>query len=185
MEIEILDSSGTVINTIIADADFADAFYPNSWREKAKPEPEPEPIPQPITLDEAKAAKVVEIKAEAERRITALDWRLQRAQERERLAGATDLESRVSLAMVNTHPSESVASRRAGLDKLKALLPELGLDAQAFLRSWIALGEELLVRDSRRDDQSQEVKRLRQQIEQLSAIDEQLNQRKLNGGGQP
>lgn len=88
MEIEILDSSGVVINTIIADADFADEFYPNSWREKAKPEPEPEPIPQPITLDEAKAAKVVEIKAEAERRITALDWRLQRAQERERLGEA-------------------------------------------------------------------------------------------------
>ena len=86
MEIEILDSSGTVINTIIADADFADEFYPNSWRGKATPEPEPEPIPQPITLDEAKAAKVVEIKAEAERRITALDWRLQRAQEREQLS---------------------------------------------------------------------------------------------------
>ncbi|WP_235630017.1 hypothetical protein [Aeromonas veronii] len=92
MEIEILDSSGTVINTIIADADFADKFYPNSWREKAKPEPEPEPIPQPITLDEAKAAKVVEIKAEAERRITALDWRLQRAQERE-LLGETGFET--------------------------------------------------------------------------------------------
>ena len=88
MEIEILDSSGAVINTIIADADFANEFYPNSWREKAKPEPEPEPIPQPITLDEAKAAKVVEIKAEAERRITALDWRLQRAQEREQLGEA-------------------------------------------------------------------------------------------------
>ena len=86
MEIEILDSSGAVINTIIADADFADEFYPNSWREKAQPEPEP--IPQPITLDEAKVAKVVEIKAEAERRITALDWRLQRAQERERLGEA-------------------------------------------------------------------------------------------------
>lgn len=86
MEIEILDSSGSVINTIIADADFADAFYPNSWREKAKPEPEP--IPQPITLDEAKAAKIVEIKAEAERRITALDWRLQRAHEREQLGEA-------------------------------------------------------------------------------------------------
>lgn len=84
MEIEILDGSGAVINTIIADADFADEFYPNSWREKAKPEP----IPQPITLDEAKAAKVVEIKAEAERRITALDWRLQRAQEREQLGEA-------------------------------------------------------------------------------------------------
>ena len=92
MEIEILDGSGAVINTIIADADFADEFYPNSWREKAKPEPEPEPIPQPITLDEAKAAKVVEIKAEAERRITALDWRLQRAQEREQL-GETGVET--------------------------------------------------------------------------------------------
>lgn len=43
-------------------------------------------VPQPITLDEAKVAKVVEIKAEAERRITALDWRLQRAQEREQLS---------------------------------------------------------------------------------------------------
>ncbi|MGN5100189.1 hypothetical protein [Aeromonas veronii] len=92
MEIEILDGSGAVINTIIADADFADEFYPNCWREKAKPEPEPEPIPQPITLDEAKAAKVVEIKASAERRITALDWRLQRAQERERL-GETGVET--------------------------------------------------------------------------------------------
>ena len=92
MEIEILDSSGTVINTIIADASFADEFYPNCWREKAKPEPEPEPIPQPITLDEAKAAKVAEIKAEAERRITALNWRLQRAQEREQL-GETGVET--------------------------------------------------------------------------------------------
>ena len=88
MEIEILDSSGAVINTIIADADFADEFYPNCWREKAVPEPEPEPIPQPITLDEAKATKIVEIKTEAERRITALDWRLQRAQEREQLGEA-------------------------------------------------------------------------------------------------
>ena len=44
------------------------------------------PSPEQPTLDEAKAAKVVEIKAEAERRITALDWRLQRAQEREQLS---------------------------------------------------------------------------------------------------
>ena len=139
---------------------------------------------------EAIARRMEFANKEMQVRLQYSDWLLashpqQRMQERQRLAGATDLESRVSLAMVNTHPSESVASRRAGLDQLKALLPELGLDAQAFLRSWIALGEELLVRDSRRDDQSQEVKRLRQQIEQLSAIDEQLNQRKLNGGGQP
>ena len=46
------------------------------------------PSPEQLTLDEAKAAKVVEIKAEAERRITALDWRLQRAQEREQLGEA-------------------------------------------------------------------------------------------------
>ena len=39
-------------------------------------------------LDTAIAAKIAEIKAEAERRITALDWRLQRAQEREQLGKA-------------------------------------------------------------------------------------------------
>lgn len=88
MEIEILDGSGVVINTIIADADFANEFYQNSWRERVVPEPGPEPAPQLPTLDVAKAAKVVEIKAEAERRITALDWRLQRAQEREQLGEA-------------------------------------------------------------------------------------------------
>ena len=120
------------------------------------------------------------------------DWLLasqpqQREQERDRLQGQLDLESRVSLAMVNSHPAESVASRRGGLDALKALQPELGLDAQAFLRSWIALGEQLLERDGRRDDQSQEVQRLKRQIEQLSAIDEQLNRRKYQetGGTRP
>ncbi|MFQ2273923.1 hypothetical protein [Aeromonas hydrophila] len=40
------------------------------------------------TLEEIIAAKVLEIKAEAERRIMALDWRLQRAQEREQLGEA-------------------------------------------------------------------------------------------------
>ncbi|MGN5230664.1 hypothetical protein [Aeromonas veronii] len=113
------------------------------------------------------------------------DWLLashpsSRMQERQRLKGADDLESRVSLAMVDSHPAESVANRTAGLARLKQMLPELGLDAQAFLRSWIALGEQLLARDSRRDDQSQEIQRLRRQIEQLTAIDDQLNQRKLN-----
>ena len=111
MEIEILDSSGVVINIIIADADFANEFYPNSWREKAKPEPEP--IPQPITLDEAKAAKIVEIKAEAERRITALDWRLQRAQEREQL-GEAGLETVTDvLAMREQIRQASNAAERA------------------------------------------------------------------------
>lgn len=50
------------------------------------------PSSEQPTLDEAKAAKVVEIKAEAERRITALDWRLQRAQEREQI-GETGVET--------------------------------------------------------------------------------------------
>ncbi|MCF5912053.1 hypothetical protein [Aeromonas veronii] len=43
-------------------------------------------------LDSAKVSKTVEIKAEAERRIIALDWRLQRAQEREQL-GETGFET--------------------------------------------------------------------------------------------
>ena len=50
------------------------------------------PSPEQHTMDEAQAAKIVEIKAEAERRITALDWRLQRAQERE-LLGETGFET--------------------------------------------------------------------------------------------
>ena len=45
------------------------------------------PSPERPTMDEAQATKIAEIKSEAERRITALDWRLQRAQERERLGG--------------------------------------------------------------------------------------------------
>ena len=49
------------------------------------------PSPEQPTMDEAQATKIVEIKAEAERRITALDWRLQRAQEREQL-GETGVE---------------------------------------------------------------------------------------------
>ncbi|MDF2412342.1 hypothetical protein [Aeromonas sp. 1HA1] len=148
------------------------------------------PAREPVVSSDLALAKRMEFaNKEMQVRLQYSDWllashALQRVQERQRLKGATDIESRVSLAMVNTHPSESVANRRAGLDKLKSLLPELGLDAQAFLRSWIALGEELLARDSRRDDQSQEVQRLHRQIEQLSAIDEQLNQRKLNGNGE-
>ena len=50
------------------------------------------PSPEQPTMDEAQAAKIVEIKAEAARRITALDWRLQRAQEREQL-GETGVET--------------------------------------------------------------------------------------------
>ena len=47
------------------------------------------PVPP---LDVAIATKIAEIKSEDERRITALDWRLQRAQEREQL-GETGVET--------------------------------------------------------------------------------------------
>ena len=113
MEIEILDGSGAVINTIIADAEFADEFYPNSWREKAKPEP----IPQPINLDEAKAAKVVEIKAEAERRITALDWRLQRATEEE-LLGIVGSETKQAVLLARQAIREASTAAEADMMKL-------------------------------------------------------------------
>lgn len=117
MEIEILDSSWAVINTIIADADFANEFYPNSWREKAKPEPEPEPIPQPITLDEAKAAKVVEIKAEAGHRITALDWRIQRATEEE-LLGIEGTETKQAVLLERQAIREASTAAEADVMKL-------------------------------------------------------------------
>ena len=71
---------------------------------------------------EAIARRMEFANKEMQVRLQYSDWLLashpqQRMQERQRLAGATDLESRVSLAMVNTHPSESVASRRAGLHR--------------------------------------------------------------------
>ena len=44
-----------------------------------------QPVP---ALDVAIETRIAEIKSEAERRITALDWRLQRAQEREQLGEA-------------------------------------------------------------------------------------------------
>ncbi|GJA45509.1 hypothetical protein [Aeromonas caviae] len=50
------------------------------------------PISEEQALAELIALKVIEIKAEAERRITALDWRLLRAQEREQL-GETGFET--------------------------------------------------------------------------------------------
>ncbi|MFM4945029.1 hypothetical protein ACEUC3_17735 [Aeromonas bivalvium] len=147
------------------------------------------PRQEPASVTDAELTQRMEFaNKEMQVRLQYSDWLLasqpqQREQERERLHNQPDLESRVSLAMVNSHPAEPVASRRAGLDALKGLQPELGLDAQAFLRSWIALGEQLLARDSRRDDQSKEVQRLKRQIEQLSAIDEQLNRRKYQETG--
>ncbi len=52
-------------------------------------------VVEPIVAEDVPSAisiKVAEIKLEAERRITALDWRLQRAREREQL-GETGVET--------------------------------------------------------------------------------------------
>jgi hypothetical protein len=45
MRAEILDASGSVINTVLADPAFLDAAFPDRWREV--PEPPPEPIMTP------------------------------------------------------------------------------------------------------------------------------------------
>lgn len=86
MEFEILDDSGRVLNTIVANREFADAVYPGRWRKVAVTPPIQEDSTP--TIGDAIASKIAEIKLEAERRITALDWRLQRAQEREQLGEA-------------------------------------------------------------------------------------------------
>lgn len=85
MNVEILDNTGVVVNRIIADKAFCDAVHPGRWRERA----EPAALPN-LAIEQASAVSA--IKVEAERRITALDWRLQRAQERERL-GETGVET--------------------------------------------------------------------------------------------
>ena len=75
------------------------------------------PSPEQPTLDEAKAAKVVEIKAEAERRITALDWRLQRAQEREQL-GETGVETVADVLALREQIRQASNAAETALDSL-------------------------------------------------------------------
>ncbi|HDN9018209.1 TPA: hypothetical protein P2I16_000156 [Aeromonas salmonicida] len=55
-------------------------MHPGRWRAQS--------VELPPSIAEVVTIKLMEIKAEAERRITALDWRLQRAQEREQLGEA-------------------------------------------------------------------------------------------------
>lgn len=44
MRIEILDYDGNVVNTIVADEEFAQRYYPNRWRVVPEPVPlEPQP----------------------------------------------------------------------------------------------------------------------------------------------
>lgn len=84
MNIEVIDADGGVINRIVATPESAEELFPGRWREEIISIPEKQPEIA-VQLDEAIAGKISEIKAEAERRIIALDWHLQRAQERERL----------------------------------------------------------------------------------------------------
>ncbi|QFI53615.1 hypothetical protein [Aeromonas simiae] len=107
----------------------------------------------------------------------------QRKQERQRLRGQRDVANKINLAMVNSHPDEARERRVAALDELELLLPEVGLDEQAYLRTWIALGRAHLKRSSSQSGEvtrlKARVKTLEAKIEQLSVIDEQINQRKL------
>ncbi len=77
-----------------------------------------------IDLESAKAAKVLEIKGEAERRITALDWRLQRAQEREQL-GETGFETVADVLALREQirqASNAAELAVATLDSVEAVL---------------------------------------------------------------
>ncbi|WP_324019398.1 hypothetical protein [Aeromonas hydrophila] len=80
MNIEILDNDGSVVNVIVATEQFAEEVHPGRWRAQS--------VQLPPSIAEVVTIKLMEIKAEAGRRITALDWRLQRAQEREQLGEA-------------------------------------------------------------------------------------------------
>ena len=81
-----------------------------------------QPVP---SLDEAKAAKVVEIKAEAERRITALDWRLQRAQEREQL-GEAGVETVADVLTLREQIRQASNAAEAAVDTLTSVEDVLG-----------------------------------------------------------
>lgn len=43
MRIEILDTEGNVVNTIVADEEFAQRYYPNRWRV----------VPEPVQVNPA------------------------------------------------------------------------------------------------------------------------------------
>ena len=83
------------------------------------------PSPEQPTLDKAKTAKVVEIKAEAERRITALDWRLQRAQEREQL-GETGVEPVADVLAMREQIRQASNAAEAAVATLSSVEDVLG-----------------------------------------------------------
>ena len=83
------------------------------------------PSPEQPTMDEAQAAKIVEIKAEAERRITALDWRLQRAQEREQL-GETGFETVADVLALREQIRQASNAAEAAVATLSSVEDVLG-----------------------------------------------------------
>ncbi|MCL2829430.1 MAG: hypothetical protein FWD77_01680 [Betaproteobacteria bacterium] len=73
--IEILNAAGAVENIIVADESFAEKAFPGRWRIAEAS----------LTLEEARDARRARIKSEASERLKALDWRLERARERDTL----------------------------------------------------------------------------------------------------
>lgn len=83
------------------------------------------PSPEQPTMDEAQVTKIVEIKAEAERRITALDWRLQRAQERE-LLGETGFETVADVLALREQIRQASNAAEAAVATLSSVEDVLG-----------------------------------------------------------
>lgn len=141
--------------------------------------------PSEAALAQRQADSVVQLR----QRIQYGNWLLashapQREQERLRLSKAQDLNSRISLALVNSHPAEGQARRKGALASLEKLLPEVGLDEQAYLRSWLQLsrlGTRQVTGLSPQEGARlrARIRDLEEKIARLSAIDEQINQRRL------
>ncbi|MGL5032027.1 MAG: hypothetical protein ACRC5V_11905 [Aeromonas sp.] len=146
------------------------------------PVPQVQPLPKKCPAPKVLVRLLPAYKA-LQDRLQYADWLItstqkDRAKERRRVQGSNKLASRISLAMLDAHPDEAILKRRAGLARLKKILPKLDLDMRVFLRNWVEQSDLLLAHDDRSQNQSQEIHRLRHQIERLSVIDEQLNQRK-------
>ena len=109
MNIEILDNDGSVVNVIVATEQFAEEVHPGRWRVQ--------PVQLPPSIAEVVTIKLIEIKAEAERRITALDWRLQRATEEE-LLGIVGSETKQAVLLARQASREASTAAEADMMKL-------------------------------------------------------------------
>lgn len=84
--------------------------------------------PLPVETSEAISQKVFQIKEEAERRLTALDWRLQRARERGAI-GEVGVESEYDVLVLR----EQI---RQASNAAEAVVRELGSVADVVAFSW-------------------------------------------------